>query len=149
TAPLSQPPIPRHPIMNATPPSELSRREFVRLSSVSAGAALLSPWAVPRALGATSGSDRLRVGVVGCGGRGSGAAQNCLDAAPGVESAALADLFPQQVEKARAKYGVSPDRCFSGFDAYQRLMATDVDLVILAAPPGFRPSHYEAAVAAG
>ncbi|HEY0943725.1 MAG TPA: Gfo/Idh/MocA family oxidoreductase, partial [Opitutaceae bacterium] len=135
--------------MNRHPQSGLSRRDFVKLSTLSTGAALLSQIGAPRLFGAVAGSDRIRVGVIGCGGRGSGAAQNCLEAAHGVEIVALADLFPQQVEKARAKFNVPPDHCFSGFDAYQKLLATDVDLVILAAPPGFRPAHFEAAVAAG
>jgi predicted dehydrogenase len=104
---------------------------------------------VPRAFGATTGSDRIRVGLIGCGGRGAGAAKNCLDAAPGVEIVALADLFPRQTERLRERFKVPAEMCFHGFDNYLKLLATDVDLVILAAPPGFRPSHFAAAVAAG
>ena len=135
--------------MQSDQPTSLSRRDFVRLSALTAGATAIAAGAVPRAFGATTGSDRLRVGVIGCGGRGTGAAKNCLDAAPGVEIVALADLFQRQTDRARERFKVAPDRCFSGFDCYTKLLATDVDMVILAAPPGFRPSHFAAAVAAG
>ncbi|MBI5382617.1 MAG: Gfo/Idh/MocA family oxidoreductase [Opitutae bacterium] len=152
--------------MNTSPLSKLSRRSFVQLSGTAASAAVLTGLGANRVLGATAGSDKLRVGVIGCGGRGVGAARNCMDADPGVEIVSLGDLFPVQVEKARIalqspekKKGevvtstrtanVPPDRCFSGFDCYKKVLATDVDLVILAAPPGFRPSHFAAAVEAG
>lgn len=133
-----------------TPSSpEFSRRDFVRLSAVSTGATVLAGWGTNQVLGATAGSDRIRVGVVGCGNRGKGAAQNCLDSSPGVEIVALADLFQRQVEGARERFNVDPSRCFWGFESYQQLLATDLDLVILATPPGFRPLHFAAVVAAG
>jgi myo-inositol 2-dehydrogenase / D-chiro-inositol 1-dehydrogenase len=127
----------------------LSRRDFVKLSAATTGAAMFAGLGVSRALGASAGSDRLRVGLVGCGGRGTGAAQNCRDSSPGVEIVALADLFPRQVEAAKTKLNVPAALTFSGFDAYQKLLATDIDLVILATPPGFRPTHFEAAINAG
>jgi predicted dehydrogenase len=135
--------------MNTPEDTSLTRRSFVRLSALTAGAGILATHAVPRAFGATTGSDRIRVGLIGCGGRGAGAAKNCLDAAPGVEIVALADLFPRQTERLRERFKVPAEMCFHGFDNYLKLLATDVDLVILAAPPGFRPSHFAAAVAAG
>jgi predicted dehydrogenase len=119
------------------------------LSAATTGAAVLAQLGSNQVMGATAGSDRIRVGVVGCGGRGTGAAQNCLDSAPGVEVVALADLFPWQVENAKRKLKLPNAQGFSGFDAYQKLLATNIDLVILATPPGFRPSHYAAAIAAG
>lgn len=94
----------------------------------------------------------LRAGVIGCGGRGTGAAMDFLDAGAGLEVTALADLFPDRVQQCRdalrEQRGVEvpEERCFSGFDGYHRLLATDVDLVILATPPYFRPAHFEAAV---
>jgi predicted dehydrogenase len=100
-------------------------------------------------LGATAGSDTIRVGVVGCGGRGTGAAKNALDSSPGVEIVAVADLFERQAVQARDRFKVAADKTFWGFDAYQKLLATDVNYVILATPPGFRPTHFAAAVAAG
>eukprot|EP01035_Chromulina_nebulosa_P044263 gene44263-59943_t len=135
--------------MNTSTPPDLSRRDFVRLSAASLGAAALTSAAVPRVLGATAGSDRIRVGVVGCGGRGPAAAQNCLDSAPGVEIVALGDLFPWQVESAKKKLKLTNVQGFSGFDAYQKVIDAGIDLVILATPPGFRPVHFAAAVAAG
>ncbi len=99
----------------------------------------------------------LRVGLVGCGSRGKSAAENCLAAAPNVELVALADLFPDRLARARKVLEatghpgvrIDPARCFSGFDACRKLLAAGVDLAILAAPPGFRPAHFEAAVEAG
>ena len=135
--------------MNTSLRSDLSRRDFVKLSAVTTGAAVLAQLGASTVMAASGGSDRIRVGLVGCGGRGTGAAQNCLESSAGVEIVALADLFPRQVEVAAKKFKVDPGHCFSGFDAYQKLLATDIDLVILATPPGFRPSHFAAAIAAG
>ncbi|NCF99776.1 MAG: Gfo/Idh/MocA family oxidoreductase, partial [Planctomycetia bacterium] len=102
------------------------------------------------------GSDVIRVGLIGCGGRGSGAASNCVNSAEGVKLTAMADLFADRLNSSRMnlkglgdKYDVSDEQCFVGFDAYEKLLATDVDLVILATPPGFRPIHFEAAIEAG
>jgi predicted dehydrogenase len=110
-----------------------------------------------------SGSDVIRVGLVGCGGRGTGAARDCLLGSNGVELVALGDLMPDRLAQCRAqleqvgsenasfaaKYKVTDELCFTGFDAYQKVLATDINLVILATPPGFRPMHLAAAVAAG
>ncbi|RMF85883.1 MAG: gfo/Idh/MocA family oxidoreductase, partial [Planctomycetota bacterium] len=99
----------------------------------------------------------LRVGLIGCGGRGAGAAMNCVDSSPNVTLVAMGDLFEDRLkgsreylEKERAeKCAITNDRCFVGFDAFKNVLACDVDLVILATPPHFRPQHLEAAVAAG
>ena len=125
---------------------DLSRRDFVKLSAAGSGAAALAGLSAPRALGANSGSDRIRVGVIGCGGRGTGAAKNCLDAAPGVEIVALGDLFENQVNAAQKRLNLTKVQKFWGFDNYEKVLAADIDMVILAAPPGFRPVHFEAAV---
>lgn len=145
--------------MNTPIRPELSRRDFVKVSAASAGAAVLASMSANRVLGATAGSDRIRVGVIGSGGRGRGAAKNCLEAAPGIEIVALGDLFQRQVDGAEAdikkfaaQKGIKQGEMkkFAGFDNYQKvLQQPDVDLVILAAPPGFRPVHFEAAVNAG
>ena len=137
------------PSMSMSTPPDLSRRDFVRLSAASLGAAALAASTAPRVFGATAGSDTIRVGVIGCGGRGTGAAQNVLEAAPGVEIVAVADLFERQAVRARDKFKVSPAKCFWGFDAFAQLLQTDVNYMILATPPGFRPAHFAAAVAAG
>lgn len=97
----------------------------------------------------------LKAGVIGCGGRGSGAAQNFLDAGPNLQIVALGDLFQDRIDNCRKalkeKYSVEiPDNmCFTGFDSYKQVINAGVDLVIIATPPVFRPTHFEAAVEAG
>jgi predicted dehydrogenase len=103
------------------------------------------------------GSDEIRVGVIGCGGRGTGAAQNAVRAAEGVRIVAMADAFQDRLDQSRKilaerigdKMSVTDATCFVGLDAYKKLLATDVNYVVMAAPPGFRPEHLKAAVAAG
>ena len=104
------------------------------------------------------GRERIRVGVIGCGGRGTGAAWNALEADGAVEITAMADLFPDRLETSHAnlvgewadRVRVSPEARFTGFEAYRSLLRRDdVDVVILATPPHFRPIHFEAAVEAG
>ncbi len=144
--------------MNTPLQSDLSRRDFVKLSALTSGAAVLAGLAGNKVMGATAGSDRIRVGVIGAGGRGRGAAQNCLESSPGVEIVAIGDLFQRQVDGAETaikkfaadkKLPEQKMQKFWGFDNYQKVLAADIDMVILAAPPGFRPTHFEAAVNAG
>jgi len=106
------------------------------------------------------GSDKLKIGLIGCGGRGTAATVQCCNAAPNVELYATADFFADKVEAARKKFkegwgnhkplgekmNVSREREFTGFDAYKKLLATDVDVVLIAPQPGFRPLQYYAAV---
>jgi myo-inositol 2-dehydrogenase / D-chiro-inositol 1-dehydrogenase len=112
------------------------------------------------AAGAGAGSDELRVGLVGCGARGTGAFRNIIQGkVPGVKLVAMGDLFKdrldeswknlQKVEGVGDSLAVTPDKMFVGFDAYQKVLATDCNYVILASPPGFRPTHLKAAIAAG
>lgn len=97
----------------------------------------------------------LKAGLVGCGGRGGGAALNFVDAGPNLEVVALGDLFQDQLDKCRANLKAArnidiPDgNCFVGFDSYKKIMDTEIDVVILASPPHFRPAHVKAAVDAG
>jgi predicted dehydrogenase len=152
----------RHnPFPASRPPLTLSRRRFVQASAAFAAAGLapgLTP-ALARSANA-GGSATIRVGVIGCGGRGTGAAVNILEASPATQIVALADVFPERVQSCRKELGaqetpladrarVSEDRCHTGFDAYKQLLAGDVDLVILATPPHFRPIHLAEAVARG
>ena len=105
------------------------------------------------------GSDILRIGLVGCGGRGTGAAADALQADPNVQLVAMADLFEDRLKSSLAslqkdeavgkKVAVTPERQFVGFDAYKQLIASGVDVVLLATPPHFRPMHLKAAVDAG
>ncbi|MCU0916304.1 MAG: Gfo/Idh/MocA family oxidoreductase [Planctomycetes bacterium] len=122
----------------------------------------------PRAYAA--GSDRIRVGLIGCGGRGTHDIGKCLQAADGVELTAMGDMFPDRLQRCRQtltsrprqsrkgaaeepnladKVKVTDDKCFTGWDAHLKVLATDVDLVILTEPPHFRPAHLKAAIAAG
>ena len=139
-----------------------SRRDFLKTSTATVmGAALASELAVPDNVHA-GGSDVIRVGLIGCGsprgGRGRGAAENCIHAGPNVKLYAMADLFKDHLDYTRqylSKFGsdkvdVVDDRCFVGWDAYKNLLALkEVNVVILATPPGFRPLHLKAAVEAG
>jgi len=101
--------------------------------------------------------DTIKVALIGCGGRGIGAAANCLNVKDRVKLTAVADVFPQRARAGREslqnQYGdkvdIPMDRVFSGFDAYQKAIESGVDMVILAEPPGFRPAHFKAAVDAG
>ena len=148
-----------------------SRRDFLKTSTAAAMGVTMAGRinALPGAYAA--GSDSIRIGLIGCGGRGTGAAVNALSAAPGVKLIAMADAFKDRLEDSRKnlttqlskpvekgadvarladKLDLSDDRCFVGLDAYQKLLSLpDVNYVILATPPAFRPAHLEAAVAAG
>lgn len=130
------------------------RREFCKTAAAASVAAVM-----PGHLGFfASGSDAIKVGVIGCGGRGTGAALDCLAADPGVEIVALGDLVPDRIESAlKTLTGKFPDRIkvpasrqFTGFDNYLGVCSVpDVNLVVTAAPPGFRPIHLKAIVGAG
>lgn len=134
--------------------NQIDRRQFVKRSAA-LGAAVFGAGA-GRIFAA--GSDVVRVGVIGCGGRGTYDATNCLRAAENVELVAMADLFQDRLEEARTtltqrlgnKVKVANEACFVGWDAYKKLLARDdVDLVILTTPPHFRPMHIAEAVKAG
>lgn len=139
--------------------TETHRRNFLK-----ANAAIAATSVVGNAFASTH-SDEIRVGVVGCGGRGSMATENVLDASKGVKVVALGDVFKDKAYGLRAhlaqwikkdgpakSFGNSvdlpDDRVFDGFDAFEKVIAAGVDYVILATPPGFRPLHLQAAVAA-
>ena len=125
-----------------------TRRELLRSSAAAAGTLVLSGAAGPLAF--AQGSDEMRVGVVGCGGRGSGAAHNCVASSPGVKIVALADAFEDRLKGLKDQFKVPDDRCFIGLDAYKKLMALDdINLVILATPPGFRPKQLAEAIKQG
>jgi len=97
----------------------------------------------------------LRAGLIGCGGRATGAAVTFLSAGPKLQIVALGDLFQDRIDgcrktlKEKFKVDVPDDKCFTGFDNYKKVLACDIDLVIIATPPAFRPTHFEAAVEAG
>lgn len=128
-----------------------TRRDFLRTAAVTAGAAAFAT----RPARAAS-PDRLRIGIIGVGRRGAGAGRNCVESSENVVITAIGDLFPDQLESGRAKlatlgeaFQATDATCFHGWDAYQKVIDSDVDIVLLTAPPGFRPQHYAAAVKAG
>ena len=130
----------------------VSRRNFIKNSSlIAASAAAFASF--PNILHAAN-KMTLNAVIIGVGGRGSGAGKNFLDAAAvaGVDAkiVAVADIFPESANKAQGLFGVPGDKCFSGFDGYMKALAVPgVNYVILASPPGFRPAHFKAAIAAG
>ena len=142
-----------------------TRRSFLGTSGALMAAAIAVPTVLTRSrtLAGTvpppspseSKGKAIRVGVIGCGGRGTGAAFDALKASPDTTIVALGDLFPDRVQGAAAGLAKNPrgvvpsSACFSGFDAYRKVLATDCDMVILATSPGFRPTHFAAAVDAG
>ncbi|HRR08728.1 MAG TPA: Gfo/Idh/MocA family oxidoreductase [Rhodothermales bacterium] len=129
-----------------------TRRDFLK-TSVMATAGLIASghfaWA--------NVAETLKVGLIGCGGRGTGAARDCVAGSEGITIWAMGDLFEDRLDSSYAqlkqhigdKLQVPEARKFTGFDAYQKVLASGVDVVILASPPGFRPAHFEAAVNAG
>ncbi len=135
-----------------------TRRDFLKTGTAAAVASTLATQG-NLAFGAfAGGSDVLKIGLIGCGGRGGGAAVNALEADPNVKLIALGDLFEDRLKGTlnnlqnssfKDRVDISPERQFTGWDAYKKVMETDVDIVILATPPNFRPEHIKAAIAAG
>jgi predicted dehydrogenase len=142
--------------MNANHSSSTTRREFLKTSAAFT-TTLAAPAILSGRLFAAANNETLRVGLVGCGGRGSGAADQALKADKNVVLTALGDAFAEPLQaslnnlkKAHSdKVKVTPEKCFVGLDAYQKVIDSGVDVVLLASPPGFRPVHLEAAVRAG
>ena len=139
----------------------MKRRQFVK-----AGAALAAAASLPRfSFAQVKGGDRIKVGLIGCGGRGTGALKNMIEADQNVQVVALADLFPEKLDWAandvrgfcQERYSdqaddiIKPDtvKKFGGWDCVDQLLAEDVDVVIEATPPPFRTPHYEKIVKAG
>lgn len=129
---------------------DTTRRRFLESTAALAAA--------PAFLSAQSVDNAIKVGLVGCGGRGTGAAAQALKADDYAELTAVADIsieaIDQSLEQVAAnsspeKVKVADDKKFLGLDAFQKVLDSDVDVVLLATPPGFRPDHLEAAVAAG
>ncbi|MGB7343060.1 MAG: Gfo/Idh/MocA family oxidoreductase, partial [Pirellulaceae bacterium] len=144
----------------------MSRRRCLK-STIAAGGVV-----IPAALAAkafAAGSDEIKVGLIGCGGRGSGAAAHAMSTGEQVRIAAMADAFDDRLDSshsslARGKAGnskvekgsgfgglfdVPRERRYVGLDAYRRIIDSDIDMVILTGPPGYRPLHFEYAVNAG
>ena len=134
-----------------------ARREFLKRSSAAVAVAGLTARFGELPPVHAAGSDAIRIGLIGCGGRGTGAVEDAIKAAPGVKLVAMADVFEDRIESSLAslrktvagQLDVPPERRFAGFDGFGKVIASDVNYIILATPPGFRPQHLKAAVAAG
>jgi predicted dehydrogenase len=134
-----------------------SRRDFLARSSAlaAAGSIAASIGAIPAVH--AQGSEAVNVALIGCGGRGSGAALNAMKADPNNRLTVMCDLFPDRLAQARKRLTpelgqqmrVTDDSAFSGFDGYKRVMESDVKVVLLCTTPHFRPLHLKAAIDAG
>lgn len=132
-----------------------SRRNFIKTgTAAAAGAAFTST--IARTAHA-QGSDQIKFGLIGCGGRGNGASVNIFNSGGNTKLVAVADAFEHKAsstinslsKRFKDKVDVPADQKFVGLDAYKKLLETDCDLVIIATPPGFKPQQFEAAVNAG
>ena len=149
--------------MNSSNPSSntsnVPRRDVIKTTAAITAAATFASLGSNFAHAAEGNGDKIRVGLVGCGGRGTGAAEDCVRADPNVVLVAMGDMFQDRINSSKErlkkdgeisdKIQVKDDQCFTGFDAYKKVIASDIDLVIFATPPGFRPMHIAAAADAG
>ncbi len=138
-------------------PNKPSRRDFLKGSSATvAGAALAGSLSIARSAHA-QGSDVIKLGLIGCGGRGTGAVAQQMKADANVKLVAVADAFKEKAagsverlkKQSASQVDVPPEQIFDGLDGYKKLVACDVDLVSIATPPGFKAAPYMAAIAAG
>ena len=134
---------------------KVSRRDFIKASAAVGMAAVLPG----RERLFAAGSDKMRVGLIGCGGQGTRDTISCLKSAPNVELVAMGDLFRDRLgeslrqlkkeEEVSKKVKVTRDTSFVGFDAYKKVIACDVDMVLVVTPPHFHPEHLKAAIEGG
>jgi len=135
-------------------PSLENRRDFLKSSSTAAALTFAAPALLMRERAFAANSDTIRIGLVGCGGRGTGAAGNALEADKNLILVAMGDAFEDQLNQSHAgldkqypgRVQVEPSKRFVGLDAYQKVIDAGVDVVLLASPPGFRPTHLRYAV---
>jgi predicted dehydrogenase len=140
----------------AAAPASLTRRGMIKASATAASAAAMFS-ALGTNFAYAQAPNKIKVGLVGCGGRGRGAVGNVVEADPaGVVVKAIGDLFPENLTETEKLWAGHPkenydvgDRKFSGFDAYKQVIDADIDYVILATPPGFRPIHIKYAIEKG
>jgi len=147
--------------MTASHPSDpATRRSFLKTTSAALiGSTLLDGVASASqpALAPARGDDALRIALVGCGGRGTGAAWQALSTEGSVQLVAMADAFEDRLASSLEQLAegfpdavdVPEERRFTGFDAYRQAIDADIDVVVIATPPGFRPAHFEYAIAKG
>ncbi|MEA3366178.1 MAG: Gfo/Idh/MocA family oxidoreductase, partial [Candidatus Hydrogenedentes bacterium] len=141
--------------MKDTLKNTVTRRDFGKVSAAAGTFAILG------AKGTSAATKTLKVGLLGCGGRGTQDAMNLLAGNEGVELVAMADIFEEHLKARRkqlaehndanisSKVKVTDDKCFIGWDAYQQILNTDIDIIMETCTPFIRPKHIEAAVEAG
>ena len=139
--------------------SSPSRRRFLKDSTTLAVSGALAPYILSKPALFAANSETLKVGLIGCGGRGTGAALQALNADKNAMLTAMGDIFDDRLqgslrslkneEAIRSRITVNPDTSFIGLDSYKKVLESGVDVVLLATPPGFRPFHLKAAVEAG
>jgi myo-inositol 2-dehydrogenase/D-chiro-inositol 1-dehydrogenase len=146
--------------------SGISRRSFLGTAAAAGAAGIVVPTlltscapkhknvVLPVMLEKAPDGPLLKAGLIGCGGRGTGAAINFIHAGPNLTISALGDVFTDRITSCRERLAedgvqIADENCFTGFDAYQKVIESGVDIIILATPPVFRPGHVEAAVSAG
>jgi predicted dehydrogenase len=143
--------------------NQASRRDFLKSAAV--GATTLAAGLSTMSNVHAAGTDVIKVGLIGCGGRGTGAADNVLHSAQNVQIVAIGDVFKfklggtrnhlqklaqkDEIKQLNNSVDLPEERCFSGLDAYEKVINSPANYIILATPPGFRPLHLQAAVAAG
>ncbi len=135
-----------------------SRRDFLKAGAIAMGGAVAGGLALSRSAHAAE-DNTLKLGLIGCGGRGSGAIRNALNGDPNTKVVAMADAFDNRLqsslkglladEKYKGRVDVDADHQFVGLDAYQKLIDSGVDVVLLTTPPQFRPVQLKAAIDAG
>ena len=131
-----------------------NRRDFLKSSSTAAALTFAAPALLMRDRAFAANTDTIRIGLVGCGGRGTGAAGNALEADKNLILVAMGDAFEDQLKQSHSsldkqfpgRVQVEPSKRFVGLDAYQKVIDAGVDVVLLASPPGFRPTHLRYAV---
>ncbi len=137
------------------PGATLTRRHFLKGASAATGLTLMGGLGIERSAYA-AGDDLIKIALIGCGGRGTGAASQALSTAGKIKLVAMADTFDNRLQASRDilkkehgdKVDVPKDRQFLGFDGYKKAIEL-ADVVLLATPPGFRPMHFEEAVRQG
>jgi predicted dehydrogenase len=146
--------------MNTDNENTTTRREFLTTGTrIAVAGALGAPLILPSTARAAARADQIKIGLIGCGGRGTGAAIQALNADPGVILTAMGDVFKTQIDNSLTgirsqaaiadRVQVTPERMFVGLDCYLKVIGSGVDVVLLASPPGFRPREIRAAVEAG
>jgi myo-inositol 2-dehydrogenase/D-chiro-inositol 1-dehydrogenase len=138
-------------------PQATSRRHFLKTTGTAALGGAVAANLVSSGRAFAANSDTLKIGLIGCGGRGTGAASQALHADQNVVLTAMGDVFSERLQgsldelkkQAPDRVKVEADHSFVGLDAFEKVINSGVDVVLLTTPPGFRPQHFKAAIAAG